>query len=241
MKFSDIFQMWFSEHSIAVSAATAERYAKDSKVPISFLGEIDGLLIARSDIIGYIHHEISLGYSSQTIRTHFGLVRMVFKWAEMTGLIPKNPCWSIPLPKVCETEIDPFTEEEVKKILAVDMPIWVHDAIEIAFRTGMRKGEIFALKWTDIDFEHSFIMVQRTQSIVKNQLTLKEPKSRCSRRRISIDSKLLALLTNRKVASSSDFIFSTKDGSPKIPWELSCKRLKKRVKRQGCDIGAFII
>lgn len=239
MEFNEVFRLWMAEHSIMVSKSTAERYLKDSKGVLAFFGNRNASQIVRPDIINFIQHELSADYSPQTIRTHYGLVRMIFKWCEITGKIDKNPCREIPLPKIQQTEIDPFTEKEVKKILAVDTPTWVHDAIEIAWRTGMRKGEIFALKWTDIDFEHKFIMVQRTQSVVKNQLELKEPKTKCSRRRISIDSKLTELLKERRTASESEFVFSKKDGSPKIPWELSCKRLKTACKKAGVRHRCF--
>lgn len=239
MNYQNVFNDWMQEHAIACSLSTSETYKKDSKNSLIYFNAMELSKITRSDIIKFINQEILSGYRPGTIRNHFKIVHFTFRWAVENGIIHENPCANIPLPPKVHKEVNPFSLEEVEKILSVDMPIWVRNAVEIAFRTGMRKGEIFALKWSDINFDGNFIMVLRTQSIVKNQLILKEPKTKCSRRRISIDNKLKALLENMLLSSSSEFVFSKNDGTPKIPWELSCKRLKSVCIKAGVSPRSF--
>ena len=75
--------------------------------------------------------------------------------------------------------------------------------IMLALYTGMRLGEICALKWEDIDLEHKIIHVRHTISRIKNQdpsvdaktvLILDTPKTKTSRRDIPISSKLFRFL-----------------------------------------------
>ena len=100
-------------------------------------------------------------------------------------------------PKERYQEVDVFTIEEVKTILtaAKTEPINIKLLIELAFYTGLRRGEIVGLKWSDIDFEKQLLSVKR--SIYKpkgKKATEKEPKSLSSIRTISIPNSLCETL-----------------------------------------------
>lgn len=237
MTYEECFDNWIAEHSILVSESTTQTYYKDSKVSLKFWFQKDVVSITRADIIDFINYEIGRGCRPGTIRSHFKVVKSTFEWAFDSHVITKNPCIKIPLPKKNNSEIQPFTEEEMNKILAVKCPEWMRNAILIAYHTGMRKGEIFALKWSDINFEKRFIMVQRTQSIVNNQLVLKEPKTKSSKRRINVDNNLLSALQEMHSKSNSEFVFSAKNGC-KIPWEIS-KRFKTICMRANVSYKRF--
>lgn len=239
MTYKEAFNCWLDEHSITISHSTAYAYRKDSKNAILYFGETNVLEIQRVDIIAFVKLEISKGYASSTIRSHFKGIKSTFEWLYDNRIIIVNPYFKIPLPEKVYREINPFAVEEMKKILSVDMPEWVHDAIEIAYRTGMRKGEIFALKWSDIDLKTGFLQVKRAQSTYSGKMEIKGPKTKASKRRISIDKHLIELLERRKMQSHSEYVFSVKDGNPKIPWELSCKRFKTVCKRAGVEPRRF--
>jgi integrase len=61
-----------------------------------------------------------------------------------------------------------------------------HALYVLAISTGMRMGELFALAWPDIDFDSASIMVQRSLEEISGELTIKEPKTPTSRRRIDL-------------------------------------------------------
>ena len=101
-------------------------------------------------------------------------------------------------------------------------PQWVKDAIMIAFRTGMRPGEIFTLKWSDINLVTGYISVQRAMSRASS--TIKETKTPSSIRRIDIDSKLMTYLQGMKERETSQYIFPappTGRHEYRIPWNIS--------------------
>ncbi len=233
MTYEEAFNNWIKEHSISISKSTEYTYRKDSKNAISFFGNSEVSDIQREKIVEFIQFEIEKNYANSTVHAHFKGVKSTFDWLFENSIIENNPCVKIPMPKKKYREVSPFTIEEMNKILSVKMPEWVHDSIEIAYRTGMRKGEIFALKWSDIDLENGFLQVKRTQSIYAGKMEIKEPKTKTSKRRISIDRHLIELLDTRKLKSNSEYVFSTNDGSPKIPYELSCKRFKTVCKHAG--------
>ena len=85
-------------------------------------------------------------------------------------------------------------------------------AILLCLYTGLRLGEVCALKWSDIDFKNRLITVNRTVQRIaviggksKTALLVTDPKSECSRREIPVSAYLLALLT--QFQNGREYIF----------------------------------
>lgn len=81
-----------------------------------------------------------------------------------------------------------------------EMPEQLKVCIILALYTGMRKGELVALKWSDIDFENNIISVSASTAVVKNKQGIKAPKTRSSHRKVSIP----RFLTERLAALHAD-------------------------------------
>lgn len=86
----------------------------------------------------------------------------------------------------------------------------------ISLHTGLRIGEVCALKWSDVDIERKILTVRQTVARVKansndnckSKLILDAPKTKNSLREIPINSFLLPLLVKKKSESVSDFVIS---------------------------------
>jgi len=87
----------------------------------------------------------------------------MLKDAHSDGLIDQNPMDRIHNYKVRTREPEPFTFDERKKILDA-LPEQVRNLVRFAFYTGLRTGELIALRWSDIDFENSVVRVRRSIS-----------------------------------------------------------------------------
>lgn len=84
--------------------------------------------------------------------------------------------------------------------------------VNIAYRTGMRIGEILVLKWEDINFDQNLLTVKRTLSSYNNgQAEICEPKTKGSRRRIDLDNNSMEILKN--IDKNGEYVFVKKDGS----------------------------
>lgn len=106
--------------------------------------------------------------SSTAKRTGLEHVSGVFKTAVKDELISRNPMVSIELPKRVAKIIDPFEPEEAERIIAhlyMDLTgaMRIYAAyFEFAFFSGMRPGEIYALRWDELDLTKRFAHVCRT-------------------------------------------------------------------------------
>ena len=85
-----------------------------------------------------------------------------------------------------------------QKGLSLQLQVLFHMAIY----TGMRKGELLALKWPDIDFENNTVHVTKSVSVLKDRVIIKEPKTRTSHRMITIPQSLTVKLQKLRISQS---------------------------------------
>ena len=161
--------------------------------------------ISKSDVYKLIFEEVNSSLTAYTKRTILRLTSRIFQLAVEEGILDRNPCVGITV-KVAEVDQKVLTNVEVEIFLreaklAVHKfyPIWV-----LALLTGMRSGELFALRFTDIDLDAKTISVTRQWTSKNGFCSTKTRKSRI----VPISDDLLAFLKERKieVGSESEFV-----------------------------------
>ncbi|WP_457595305.1 tyrosine-type recombinase/integrase [Hydrogenimonas sp.] len=146
--------------------------------------------------------------SPKTKRDYLIVLRGVFNEAFFDEKITRNPVDYIKLPKLHKSRVQPFSKDEVESILR-NASGWRRNYYAIAFFTGMRSGEIIALRWSDVDFIRRTIYVQRTRR--KGIETT--PKTQSSVRIIPIFSDLLPFLEDqyKKTGNKNSYVFLNGD------------------------------
>ena len=104
------------------------------------------------------------------------------KW----GLVARNVAKLVTPPRVERHEVQALTLEQAEKLLEVARGTSLDALLVMALTTGMRRGELLALRWGDIDFEHSMVFVHRTVARIAGGLIEGEPKTKSSRRHIML-------------------------------------------------------
>ncbi len=135
----------------------------------------------------------------------------VFEDALRDEIIQKNPLSLVKSPNQQSLkEINPLSKDEIFKILD-NTPDKIKAFFAIGFFTGMRTGEITALKWDDIDFINKTISVRAT----RNKGIETTPKTKSSIRDIEILDVLLPYLEDHlKYKSDSAYVFTNKYNEP---------------------------
>ena len=101
----------------------------------------------------------------------------------------------VTLPCTERYEAQTLTKEQALKLLATAQESRIEALLMVAVTTGMRRGELLALHWEDIDFEKKVVYVHRTLSRVTGQgYKETEPKTKSSRRRIVLSDVALEAL-----------------------------------------------
>ena len=81
------------------------------------------------------------------------------------GYVARNVCDSVSPPRIVKHEIKPLTMEQASKLLEVVRGHRLEMLLTLALTTGMRRGELLALRWSDVDLENGNIQVRRTVDI----------------------------------------------------------------------------
>jgi len=156
------------EHALNTYFGTRKRSWKKSYQQTN-LQAIEGHLIpAFKDVrlmdlnVGMIRQWLgALECSAKRINNILTPLRGMLKDAHADGLIIQNPMDRIHNDPSRPREPKPFSLNEQKKILAV-LPDQVRNYFSFAFYTGLRSGELLALRWTDIDFDKCLVYVRRS-------------------------------------------------------------------------------
>lgn len=209
--FKDIMLLWLSSYKKNISNKTYNSYLEVISVNIApELGNILKNQITGDIIQQFIDNSLE-DYSFNSVQYFCKILNPSVRFGLKKGFLNRENFIDFSL----ETGKNQnpytyhiYTQEDMEKILNVTYG-WKRDIIILAYRTGMRKGELLGLKFEDIDFSEKFLQVKRTYSYVDGEgSTSKEVlKTIGSRRRVDLDSVCLAILANRKALSDSQFIF----------------------------------
>ena len=103
--------------------------------------------------------------SPRSINYAFDVIRQVYNFANRNNFIDcKSPTLGIKKPKKDNKRYRYLSVDEANLLLnelKIKYPL-VYEISIISLQTGLRAGEIFALKWSDIDFDNRFIQVRRS-------------------------------------------------------------------------------
>ena len=147
--------------------------------------------------------------SAATVRRIHGVLRQAMQAAADLRMIPRNPVDGVKLPKIDNDVMKVLNEEELRifKEAIKDEPEW-YDFFYTEITTGLRKGEICGLMWSDFDAKTGVLNVRRTLHRYEDgQLRTGETKTGAGKRKILLPRTTAQLLRERKKKSYSQWIF----------------------------------
>ncbi|MCW8894244.1 MAG: site-specific integrase [Sulfurimonas sp.] len=206
----EFMQISFEIHEVHRKASSQEDYKYLYKRHIKpYFGNKKLDKIKPSQIATW-QNKILKSLSTKSLAYIRAVFNVMFQDAVADEIIIRNPLKFVKAPNnVAVVEIKPFSKDEIFTILDnIDDEIKAYYAI--GFFTGMRTGELVALKWSDIDFEKKIIKVQRA----KRQKIESTPKTKSSIRDVDIIDVLLPYLKNhlQYKLNSSEYLFNSRKG-----------------------------
>ena len=154
------------------------------------------------------------GHATSTIRNVRATFSTVLQAATERGYIEKNPAHGIRIREGDTIKKDRRFYSAATMRMLLDVLGACRSVVSIAVLTGMRIGEILALRWKRVDLLRSTIEVAETYSAGG----VGPPKTKSSRRTIPISSFVRSILENHRVCSgpsgTDDLVFKTPSGTP---------------------------
>ena len=152
------------------------------------------------------------------------------KW----GYLSRNVADLVEIPRPKKQEFKTWTPEQVKIFLRTAENDRFYALYMLATTTGARKGELLALKWTNINLEQGTLQIKETiQEVPGKGLLFSQPKSEKSRRSITLPGLTVrALRQHRELNPDSELVFTTSNKTPISPRNL-VKYFKRLVDEAG--------
>lgn len=235
---------WLNEVQEEVKPSTfASYYYKISKyilpvikdVPLNEISIENGKLLL---------HSLQKKLARSTIQVVFRILNKCLNYAKKCGKLVANPLSELQLPKSKRRKVRALTVAEQKRMMQVAFQEKKGRGIPtlLSLHSGMRIGEIAALKWSDVDFDADLIQVHHTYQRVgtiemkkKTQLVFADSKTEASVRVIPLSPTLKKLLKEHQKQSRGCFVFST-NGQPCEPRLLTYHFHKIREKAHLSEI-----
>jgi integrase len=187
LKLGEYLSRWL-EDSVkdTVRNTTYARYEQISRTHIvPMLGSVKLKTLSPTHVRGLYKEKLS-SLSPRTVQYIHVTLHKALKQAVIDGLIPRNATEAVKPPQVRRKEIRPLTPEQVKVLLAAASGDRLEAIYTLAVHTGLRQGELLGLKWEDVDLESGSLHVKRTLTTARGGPRLAAPKTKGSRRRVSL-------------------------------------------------------
>ncbi len=207
------------------------------------LGHIKLKDLQPNQIQSFYTAKLEGGTGERTISLIHDVLHRALAQALKWGLMTRNPSDAVDKPKLRRKEMNILKADEVRELLKAAEGTRLEALYHLAVTTGLRQGELLALRWSDLDWGAGRLQVQRqVQRIPRQGLVFNEPKSAAGRRVVALGSAMLEKLREHRERQEQerlfagerwqehDLIFPTAIGTPKGAGDLRAefKRLLQK-------------
>jgi integrase len=182
--------------------------------------------------------------SAHTVAHIYNTLKTIMRWGVRMGTLARNPVESIPPPRFAQREMEVLDPSALSDLLRAAEGSDLHTPIVVAVGTGLRRGELLGLRWSDLDLQEGRLAVRRSVESISGARRIKAPKTRRSARTISLPSFVMEVLRRQRIAQAQrrlllglgrdeeGWVFTRADESPWEPGAFSLRfaRLVKNSK-----------
>ena len=180
------------------------------------------------------------GLSDRMVKSCHVTCQVALDQAVAQGLILKNPADACRAPVTHPKEMRVLTGEEIQRLLIQAKEDGCFELLLLELTTGLRRGEILALRWDDLNFLTGALRIERQVQRIQGKLVVSQPKTRASCRSILLPAPVLKVLEQHRQSVGSRWMFPSpqKEDSPLDPAAVR-KKLSVVLKRAGCPAARF--
>ena len=173
------------------------------------------------------------GLSAKTVRNIHQIISSALKLAVEQRLIARNPADGCALPKAERKEMQTLPVEQLTSFLREAKDSGVFALYYIDLTTGLRRGELLGLKWSDIDLEKGDLRVQRQIGRIDGKIIEMPLKTKNAYRTLPLSTDAIdVLMQQRRKTGNSEWVFPSPTGGPMSP-DSVLHMLHRVLKRAG--------
>ena len=197
---NEYLQRWLNDSvKGSVRPITFESYERLVRVHVvPGLGRVKLKALSPAHLQGLYRDRLDAGLSPSTVQRLHAVIHRALKQALRWGLVPRNVSEAVDPPKAQRKEIRPLTPEQVRTLLRTAQGDRLGALYALAITTGLRQGELFGLRWEDVDLETGRLSVRQTLTTPKGGRRLSPPKRSKSRRSVKLTTGAVKALRDHR-------------------------------------------
>jgi integrase len=209
------------------------------------LGSLKLKKLNSAHVQNFYRNRLDTGLSASTVRKIHDILRRGLAQAVDWHLTQRNVADVVKPPRPVPKEIVALSADETRRLLDAAAEDRLEALYVLAVHTGMRQGEMLALRWQDVDIENAVLSVRRTLTRRGGKVAFGEPKTKKSRRSIRLTPQAVDALRAHLERQLRDMeilgdhyqdqglIFTTDTGAPINPSNLRQRSFTPLLKRAG--------
>lgn len=229
--FREVAEEWWDASKDGLAYQTIKVYKPALERAVEALGDISIRDIKPRDISALLQRMAKADYALKTVANQRTVINQVFRHAILECDIEVNPCASVPTPKNLKKVRRDAASTTDEDIVREHRDLWAFPYI--ALMTGMRKGEILALQWKDIDFDENVILVYKSLFYNQSRPTIKGTKTEAGTRIVPLLDDLKEFLLTIPSRKPNHYVISDNGKDP-----LSARRYQTLLKNFKEETGA---
>lgn len=176
---------------------------------------------------------LAAGKSKRTVQYLHAILHRALKHAVRQRMIGSNPADAVDVPRPDRKEMQTLTISQLEQLVKVMEGDPLYALYYLAIATGCRRGELVALRCSDVDWGRPAININRTAEEVKRKVIRTEPKTAKSRRSVPLPAEAVAVLKAHKAKQAQEklrmgseyldqgLVFAKPTGEPVSPGQVS--------------------
>lgn len=234
-----------------VRPRTFIRYGEHVRLHINpTLGHIKLSKLTPQRVQSLLNELLKNGLAPSTVVYTHAVLRRALRQALRWNYVSRNSASLVDAPRVEEKEVDPLNPDQARVFLNSIKGDRLEALYSVALAVGLRKGEALGLRWDDIDLDEGTLRVRWSLQRIDGKLVLVEPKSKQSRRSISLPQTAVAALKRHRVGQLQErllagsrwqengFVFPSTIGTPMDTRNLT-RHFNKALRNAGLPTKRF--
>ena len=173
------------------------------------------------------------GLAPKTVRNIHQMIGSAYNLAIEQHLVTKNPTQGCALPKVEHKEMKTLTADQLSAFFQEARDSGVYELYYLDLATGLRRGELLGLKWTDVDLDRGVLKIQRAISRQNGKVVEAPLKTKNAYRTLPLSADAIdVLVQQRRKTGNSEWVFPSPAGGPMSP-DSVLHMLQRVLKRAG--------
>jgi integrase len=173
-------------------------YDRDSNLVnnhiMPILGGVKLKKLNSAHVQSFYRDRLDAGLSASTVHKIHDILRRGLAQAVKWHLVPRNVADVVKPPRPVPKEMVALSADETRRLLEAARGDRLEALYTVAVHTGMRQGEMLALRWQDVDVENAVVSVRRTLTRRGGKIAFGEPKTKKSRRSIRLTAQAVEAL-----------------------------------------------